>query len=97
MKIAKVIFDSGFKFEDGETLSVTIIYGYDIGIASSYVSSKFNDSIENWKKASQVIGLYNKISQKKKPSVNLKDNLWKDVAAAQYIVTSHNFVLTSSP
>lgn len=87
MKIAKVIFDSGFKFEDGETLSVTIIYGYDIGIASSYVSSKFNDSIENWKKASQVIGLYNKISQKKKPSVNLKDNLWKDVAAAQYIVT----------
>ena len=87
MKIAKVIFDSGFKFEDGETLSVTIIYGYDIGIASSYVSSKFNDSIENWKKASQIIGLYNKISQKKKPSVNLKDNLWKDVAAAQYIVT----------
>ena len=87
LKIAKVIFDSGFKFEDGETLSVTIIYGYDIGIASSYVSSKFNDSIENWKKASQVIGLYNKISQKKKPSVNLKDNLWKDVAAAQYIVT----------
>ena len=87
MKIAKVIFDSDFKFEDGETLSVTIIYGYDIGIASSYVSSKFNDSIENWKKASQVIGLYNKISQKKKPSVNLKDNLWKDVAAAQYIVT----------
>ncbi len=87
MKIAKVIFDSGFKFEDGETLSVTIIYGYDIGIASSYVSSKFNDSIENWKKASQVIGLYNKISQKKKPSVNLKDNLWKNVAAAQYIVT----------
>lgn len=87
LKIAKVIFDSGFKFEDGEALSVTIIYGYDIGIASSYVSSKFNDSIENWKKASQVIGLYNKISQKKKPSVNLKDNLWKDVAAAQYIVT----------
>ncbi len=87
LKIAKVIFDSGFKFEDGETLSVTIIYGYDIGIASSYVSSKFNDSIENWKKASQVIGLYNKISQKKKPSVNLKDNLWKNVAAAQYIVT----------
>ena len=50
LKIAKIIFDSGFAFEEGEALSINIVYGYDIGIASDYTSKAIKDSIGVWKK-----------------------------------------------
>ncbi len=86
-KIAKIIFDSGFTFEEDENLFIAIIYGYDIGIASKYTSSKFNFSPENWKKATKAISFLDKATRKKKPSVDIKSDLWRNVANAQYIVS----------
>ena len=87
IKIAKVIFDSGFKFEDGETLSITIIYGYDIGIASNYFSNKFNDSIENWKKVIPFADLVGKQTQEKPKVDEEYEFLWRAVARSQHIVS----------
>ena len=87
VRIAKIIIDSGFAFEEGENLFIAIIYGYDIGIASKYTSSKFTDSLENWKEAANAIFMLDKVTRKKKPTVDIKSDLWRNVANAQYIVS----------
>lgn len=87
LKIAKIIFDSGFAFEEGEALSINIIYGYDIGIASNFIFKAMVDSIGIWKKEIQHIGIINKVSQHKSPSNGFKDNLWRNVAGSPYIVS----------
>ena len=87
VRIARIIIDSGFAFEEGENLFIAIIYGYDIGIASKYTSSKFTDSLENWKEAANAIFMLDKVTRKKKPTVDIKSDLWRNVANAQYIVS----------
>ena len=51
VKIAKIVFDSKFTFNEGETLCITIVEGYDIGIASSFTSKNINGTLDEWKKA----------------------------------------------
>ena len=87
VKIAKIIFDSGFTFEEDENLFIAIIYGYDIGIASNYSSSTFNDSIEAWKSVSKKIGVLNKIAKSPHNKSVLKDDFWRYIAGSQYIVS----------
>jgi hypothetical protein len=87
VKIAKIIFDSGFAFEEDENLFIAITYGYDIGIASKYNSSKFNDTPKNWKEAVKAISILDKTSRKNKPTVDIKSDFWRNVANAQYIVS----------
>jgi hypothetical protein len=87
VKIAKIIFDSGFTFEEDENLFIAITYGYDIGIASKYNSSKFNDTPKNWKEAVKAISILDKTSRKNKPTVDIKSDFWRNVANAQYIVS----------
>lgn len=86
-KIAKIIFDSGFAFEEDENLFIAITYGYDIGIASKYNSSKFNDTPKNWKEATKSIALLEMFTHKKKPTVDRKSDFWRNIANAQYIVS----------
>ena len=87
VKIAKIIFDSKFAFNEGETLCITIVEGYDIGIASSFTSKDINGTLEEWKKAIPFAELMNK-ALKEMSSTNLQDEiLWKTVAGAQHIVS----------
>lgn len=86
-KIAKIIFDSGFAFEEDENLFIAITYGYDIGIASKYTSNKFNDTPKNWKEATKSLALLDMFTHKKKPTVDRKSDFWRNIANAQYIVS----------
>lgn len=86
-KIAEIIFDSKFTFEKDEILSITFVYGYDIGIAKNFEFKVFTDSVEQWKKFPAAIHLLEKIQKPQKNSTAIKDNFWRYVAGSQYIVS----------
>jgi uncharacterized RDD family membrane protein YckC len=48
-KIAKIILTSDFKFNENESLSIVIVSGYNIGIASKKKSQSYNGTIDQWK------------------------------------------------
>ena len=87
VKIAKIIFDSKFTFNEGETLCITIVEGYNIGIASSYTSKNINGTLEEWEKAIPFAELMDKSSKGNSQKNPQYEFLWRSVARAQHIVS----------
>ena len=87
VKIAKIIFDSKFAFNEGETLCITIVEGYDIGIANNYTSKNINGTLEEWKKVLPFADLASKQTQEQ-PKVDKEyEFLWRAIARSQHIVS----------
>ena len=87
IKIAKIVFDSKFTFNEGESLCITIVEGYDIGIANNYTSKNINGTLEEWKKVLPFADLAGKQTQEQ-PEVDKEyEFLWRAIARSQYIVS----------
>ena len=87
VRIAKIVFESKFTFNEEESLCITIVEGYDIGITSNYTSKNFNYSIEEWKKVIPFTQLLSKPSKEKSTTDPQYEFLWRAVARSQYIVS----------